>query len=132
MDEAPKKRKPSKPIIHAVQHLDIDIKQRGEKRRILRIQRYKQPVLITDIEIEKNPDKISFGVIRNDYGDRLELFAYKDNPETVFISLNGNYLALDKHKLREMVSFLTKGAWFIGLFGKRAKKYRLQKQYAYV
>ena len=112
----PRKPKPRiKAITHLVQHLDIEFTQRNKERRLLRIQRYKQPVKIEDIDLTKNPDKITFLILRNKYGDRLEMFAYKNNPEIAFFSLNGQVIGANKFKWREIQSGITKMGKFLGV-----------------
>lgn len=76
---------------------------------------------------EKNPDKVLLGEVK--MGNKtLSFFAYKNQPKLVFIALNDEFIPLNKFKLREVVSSVAKEAWFIGLYGKRAKKYRRNLQ----
>jgi len=85
-------------------------------------------VPITEMKTEKqsfkeNPDLIKFGTIGIG-GKTLKAYAFKNQPKLVFFRINKEFIPLNKHKLREMVALCTNAAWFIGLYGKRAKKYR--------
>ena len=84
----------------------------------------KQDQIEVQLETFKpNPNIIKFGAIK--MGNKtLKAYAFKNQPKLVFIRINTEFIPLNKFKLREMVSLLMKEAWFIGLFGKRAKKYR--------
>lgn len=109
----------TKPRIKAIEHrvssLDIEFSQRGKKRRLLRIQRYREPVKIKDIDLTPNPEKLTFLLLRNKYGDRLEIFVYKNNPKKGFISLNGQVIGADKFKWRECASGIMKLGKFLGV-----------------
>ena len=93
----------------------------GKKTRI-----HITPITETKTELQtfkKNPDLIKFGTIGIG-GKTLKAYAFKNQPKLIFIRINNQFIPLNKHKLREMVALCTKAAWFIGLYGKRAKKYR--------
>ena len=111
-----KKKKPRlKAITHRVEHMDIDIKQRGQKRRLLRVQRYRKPINIKEIDLTRNPDKITFIILTNKFGDRLELFAYKNNPKKGFFSLNGEVMGADNLKWRRIQRGIMKMGKFLGV-----------------
>jgi len=69
-----------------------------------------------------NPNLIPFGTI-GVANKHQKAYAFKNNPKLVFFRINDQFIPMNKHKLREMVALCSKGAWFIGLYGKRAKKY---------
>ena len=112
-------------------------KKKKPKRKSLRKEALKVTVegketrihfTLTETELEKktyekNPNLITFGKIG--LGRKtLKMYAIKNNPKLVFIRINDQFIPLNKFKLREMVALCSKAAWFIGLYGKRAKKYR--------
>lgn len=104
-----KHRKPrTKAIEHSVENITIEFTQRGRKRRLLRVQRYRKPVKIKDINLSKNPEKDSILVIRTSFGDRLEIYTYKNNPQKFFISINGEFVGLRHFKWREIQSAFMK------------------------
>jgi len=109
-----KKKPRTKAIEHRVENVTIEFTQRGEKRRLLRVQRYRKPIQIKDIDYSKNPEKLSFVVLRNKYGDRLELFMYQNNPEKAFFSLNGEVIGLTKWEWGKLMSALYKWGKKIG------------------
>jgi len=109
-----KKKQRVKALTHRVESIDIEFTQRGKKRRLLRVQRYRKPVKIKDIDLSKNPDKISFLVLRTVFNDRLEIFAYKNNPQKFFVSINGEFVRLKHFKWREIQSAFMKLGKYLG------------------
>jgi hypothetical protein len=72
--------------------------------------------------IKENEQLIHFGTIGQ--GNKaLKVYAFKNNRELVFIRIGEEFLALNRFKLKELKSLVTKGAWYIGANGKRTKKY---------
>ena len=70
-----------------------------------------------------NPDLIKFGTVGT--GNKaIKCYAFKNQPNLIFFRIDDQFIPLNKHKLREVVALCSKAAWFIGLYGKRAKKYR--------
>lgn len=104
-----KKHKPRvKAITHRIENLDIEFTQRGKKRRLLRVQRYRKPIKVKDIDLSKNPEKESLLILRTAFGDRLEIYTYKNNPQKFFISINGEFVGLKHFKWREIQSAFMK------------------------
>ena len=111
----PKQKPRRKALVHRIQHIDIEFTQRGQKRRLLRVQRYREPVQVKDIDLSRNPEKVSLLILRNKYGDRLEVFYYKNNPKKGFFSLNGEVIGLNKYDWRRIQSALMKLGKNLGL-----------------
>jgi hypothetical protein len=87
----------------------------GKPRKIITMRRYRNPLIYQEQDLTKNPDKIVFAIITNEFGDRLELFAYKNNPEKAFISLNGQVMGATPRKWSEIQSGITKMGKFLGV-----------------
>ncbi len=90
--------------------------------------------MVADMEnFDKNEELINFGTI-NLQTKQMKFYAFRSQPQMAFVRIdnkihgvgkpNTAFIPLNRFKLREMVSFVTKMAWFIGLYGKRGKKYR--------
>ena len=72
--------------------------------------------------IKENEQLIPFGSIGQ--GNKaLKVYAFKNNRELVFIRIGNEFLCLNRFKLKELKSLITKGAWYIGANGKRTRKY---------
>jgi hypothetical protein len=71
---------------------------------------------------KENEELIRFGAIG--VGNKaLKVYAFKNCRELVFIRIGEEFLPLNRFKLKELKSLVTKGAWYIGANGKRTKKY---------
>jgi hypothetical protein len=71
---------------------------------------------------KENPELIKFGELV--VGQKtLKLYAFKNQPKLAFIRINDEFIPLNNNLWREVFRFWIKGAWFLGTFGKRAKKY---------
>ena len=107
----PSRKKPkqrAKAITHRIENLTIEFTQRGNKRRLLRVQRYRKPLKVKDINLSKNPEKESILILRTVFNDRLEIYTYKNNPQKFFISINGEFVGLKHFKWREIQSAFMK------------------------
>lgn len=82
---------------------------------------------ITESDITPNSEIIHFGETGTQKST-IKAYAFKNNTDIIVFRINKEYITLDKHKLREVVAFCSKGAWYLGLYGKRALKYRSKEQ----
>jgi hypothetical protein len=105
-------------IEHRIENIDIEFTQRGQKRRLLRLQRYRKPLTIKDIDLSKNPDKITFAALINKFGDRMEIFAYKNNDKNGWIALNGEIFGVEIWEWRKIQSGITKLGNYLGVLGR--------------
>ena len=110
------KKKPRiKAICHRIDNMTVEFKQRGTKRRLLIVQRYRKPIKVKDIDLTPNPEKETYMVLTNKYGDRLEMFGYKNNPKKCFISLNGEVIGADNLNWRRINKGLMKMGKKLGI-----------------
>jgi hypothetical protein len=72
--------------------------------------------------LKENEQLIAFGSIGQ--GNKaLKVYAFKNCRELVFIRIGDEFLCLNRFKLKELKSLVTKGAWYIGANGRRTRKY---------
>jgi len=74
-------------------------------------------------DLKENPDRILIGSTERGF---VKAFAYKSNPERAFLSIGEEIFAIDSLNYPILVSLCTKIAWFLGAYGKRAKKYKIK------
>ena len=110
-----KQKQRTRAIEHRIENLNIEFTQRGQKRRLLKVQRYKNPVKIRDIDLSKNPDKILFMSLSNKYGDVIQIFAYKNNDKMGFFSLNGEVFGATVFEWRPIQSGIMKLGKYLGV-----------------
>jgi hypothetical protein len=72
--------------------------------------------------IKENDQLIHFGTIGTGI-KALKVYAFKNCRDIVIVRIGEAFIPLNRFKLRELKSLVTKGAWYIGANGKRTKKY---------
>jgi hypothetical protein len=112
--KATKRKQRLKTVVHRIDSLTLDFTQRGGKRRLLRVQRYRKPLKIDDIDLSKNPEKLSFAILSNQSG-RLEIYSYLNNTENVFLSVNGQTVRAEGYEWRKIQSGITKAGKYLGV-----------------
>lgn len=104
-----KKKQRPRALVSYINNLNIDLTTtKGKKHRLLQIQRYKKPLKVKDIPLTKNKEKTTYFLHKTAYGDRIEIFTYRNNPQKFFISLNGQFVGLKHFKWRELQSAFMK------------------------
>jgi len=77
--------------------------------------------------LKENGDRIEFGSITVGY-KTLKVYALLNRPNIVFFRINNEFIAFDKFLLRKLFSLYSKGGWYLGVFGKKPKKYMRKPQ----
>jgi len=76
-------------------------------------------------DLGENPDRILLASMERGW---VKAFAYKSNPEKAFLAVGEEVFAVDQWNWAKLVKLVWHLAWFLGVFGKRAKKYKIKYQ----
>jgi len=82
-----------------------------------------QKPIVKFIDLHENPDRILIGSMER---GKIKVFSYHSNPDIAFMALNEEIMQLNEWTYANLVSLLTKCAWFCGFYGKRAKKWKIK------
>lgn len=106
-------RKARNPFITTIRGTKTIIYDRkGKPVQVIQMRRYKKPLIYRETNLKKNPDKITFMKYSTGFV-RMEIFAYQNNPEKVFISLNNEVMGANKHIWRLIQSGIMKSGKFL-------------------
>ena len=74
------------------------------------------------VDMSPNPEKISFGTIKS-FDSSLEVATYRRlKGEYVYIFLNGEHIAIDRWKWRQMLSIWMKAGHYLGSIGSKKQR----------
>ena len=94
----------------------------GEKSRVTATLRPNGDPRIEIETLERNPDKITFGIV-SDGRNRLEACSYdKEYAQLGFVFLNGERIMVDKFMARKLMGLTSRMAHFFGLTKHRKPK----------
>lgn len=110
----PNKSKRKRPdFVTAIRAVETTIYDRnGKPVQIISMRRYKKPLIYREVSLKKNPEKITFMTYSTGF-IKMQMFAYKNNPEKVFISLNNEVIGANKHIWRLLQAGLMKSGKFL-------------------
>ena len=105
-------------IVWRPQKAIIEAETKKGKVRYLTIRR----PIVTEIDYTKNPDIFTIAT----FGEKqtLKAVGYKKDPFKVTVFCNKSAFELNVFRQREFFSFINKISWYLGLYGKKAKKWR--------